>query len=127
MKVKTSSEQFRYPDVLVVCDKGFINNGYVTQSPIIIVEVLSRSTRKIDEKDKLIEYINIPTLKEYVLIEQDYADITVYRESDDWRTTHYFLGENIYFESIEFTLSVEEIYHRVENEDVVKFLESKED
>ncbi|NOQ15400.1 MAG: Uma2 family endonuclease [Methyloprofundus sp.] len=125
MKVKTSTGHYRYPDVLVVCDKNFINNGYVTQTPTIIVEVLSRSTRKIDEKDKLLEYINIPTLKEYVLIEQDYADITVYRKSDDWRTTHYFLGEDIHFESIQVSLSVEEIYYRVENEDMLEFLESK--
>lgn len=121
MKLKTSTGQYRYPDVLVVCDNKFINNGHVTQTPIIIVEVLSHSTRKTDEKDKFLEYINIPTLKEYVLIEQDYVDITVYRKSDDWRTTHYFLDENVYFESIELTLSVEEIYHRVENDDMVEF------
>ena len=71
MKVKTSSGSYRYPDVLVVCDNDFIANGYATQTPTIIVEVLSRSTRKIDEQDKLLEYMNIPSLKEYVIIEQD--------------------------------------------------------
>ena len=83
MKVKTPSGQYRYPDVMVLCDNQFIDNDYVTQTPTIIVEVISRSTRKIDEKTKLLEYINIPTLKEYVVIEQDVVDITVYRKSDD--------------------------------------------
>lgn len=125
MKVKTSTGRYRYPDVLVVCDNDFIDNDFVTKTPVILVEVLSRTTRKIDEKDKLLEYINIPTLKEYVIIEQDVVDVTVYRKSDDWRSTHYFLDEAIYFESIDITLSVEDIYHRVKNEDMSDFINAK--
>jgi len=125
MKIKTSTGSYRYPDVLVVCDEDFIDNGYVTQTPTILFEVLSHSTRKIDEKDKLLEYINIPALQEYVIIEQYCADITVYRKSDNWRSTHYFLGENIYFESIDFTLAVADIYHRVKNDDMVRFMAEK--
>ena len=125
MKVKTSTGSYRYPDVLVVCDNDFIDKGFVTKTPVILVEVLSRSTRKTDEKDKFLEYINIPTLKEYVIIEQDVVDVTVYRKSDDWRSTHYFLEEEIHFESINITLSVEDIYHRVENEDMSDFLKTK--
>jgi len=123
MKLKTSTGNFRYPDCMVVCDKDDENQFYKTK-PVILVEVLSRSTRKADEKDKLIEYINIPTLQEYVLIEQDYVDITVYRKSDNWHSVHYFLGETLYFESIDLTLSVEEIYHRVQNDDMAEFLSS---
>lgn len=124
MKLKTSAGNFRYPDCMVVCDKDDENEYYKTK-PIILVEVLSRSTRKIDEKDKLMEYINIPTLQEYVLIEQDFVDITVLRRSENWLPRHYFLGDEITFESIVLTLSVEEIYHRVQNEDMIEFLNSK--
>jgi Uma2 family endonuclease len=123
-RLKTSTGNFRYPDCMVVCDKDDESQYYKTK-PILLVEVLSRSTRKTDEKDKLIEYINIPTLQEYVLIEQDYVDITVYRKSDNWRSVHYFLGETLYFESIDLTLSVEEIYHRVQNDDMAEFLTNK--
>lgn len=121
MKLKTSTGNFRYPDCMVICDKDDESQYYKTK-PVLLVEVISRSTRKTDEKDKLIEYINIPTLQEYVLIEQDYVDITVYRKSDDWHSIHYFLGETLHFESIDLTLSVEEIYHRVQNDDMVEFL-----
>ena len=121
MKVKTSTGSFRYPDGMVVCEQDNENDYYKTK-PVILVEVLSHSTRKIDEKDKLLEYINIPTLEEYVLIEQDFADVTVYRRSDDWRSTHYFLGEEIFFESIELAIAVSDIYHRVKNADMVAFL-----
>lgn len=125
MKVKTSTGSYRYPDVLVVCDDNFVANGYATETPVIIVEVLSRSTRQTDEQDKLMEYINIPTLQEYVIVEQDVADVTVYCKSDDWRSKHYFLKQDIYFESIDLTMSVEDIYHRVQNEDVSDFLLSQ--
>ena len=124
MKVRVR-DNFYYPDVLVDCHFDE-SEPYFTSTPVIIVEVLSRSTRKMDERTKLLDYINIPTLKEYVTIEQDIADVTVYRKSDDWRSTHYFLGETIYFESIDFSLPVEEMYYRVKNEDVADFLAHKE-
>lgn len=127
MKVKTPSGQYRYPDVLVACDSNFVDNKQATQTPVLIVEVLSHSTRKADEKTKLLEYINIPTLQAYMLIEQDFADVRVLRKSDDWRTTHYFLGEEIDFESIDLTLPVADIYDRVENQDMVAFLAGQED
>ena len=123
MKVRVR-DNFYYPDVLVDCNFDE-SEPYFTSSPVIIVEVISRSTRKMDEKTKFLEYVNIPTLKEYVIIEQDIADVTVYKRGDDWRATHYFLGEEIHFESIDFTISVEEIYSRVQNEDVIEFLEQQ--
>lgn len=119
MKIRVR-DNFYYPDVLVDCTFDE-SQPYFTSSPVIIVEVISRSTRKMDEKIKFIEYVNLPSLQEYVTIEQDVADITVYRKSDDWRSTHYFLGEQIYFESIDFTLAVDEIYARVKNQDVEEY------
>ena len=98
---------------------------YFTDSPVIIVEVLSKSTRRIDESTKLISYINIPSLKEYVLIEQDYVDIQVIRRSEGWLPRHYFLGDEITFESIDLSLAVEDIYSRVNNSDMNDFLASK--
>ena len=124
IKVKTAKGNFRYPDCMVVCEEDNENDFYKTKA-VILVEVLSRSTRKIDEKDKLLEYINIPTLKEYVLIEQDFVDIEVFRKKDNWFPKHYFLGDDVTFESIDLTLTVEEIYHRVNNEDMIELLNKK--
>ena len=120
MKVKVGSNFF-YPNVSVVC--GFDESQpYYTESPVIIVEVLSKATRKIDETVKLLSYINIPSLQEYVLIEQDYVDIQVIRRHESWLPRHYFLGDDITFEAIGLTLPVEEIYSRVHNEDMIEFL-----
>lgn len=123
MKLRINANFF-YPDVMVDCN--FDNSTpYFTQTPIIIVEVLSKSTRKTDTTIKLLSYINIPSLKEYVLIEQDFVDIQVFRKSENWLVKHYFLGDDITFESIGLTLSVADIYHRVQNEDMVEFLNNK--
>ena len=120
MKLKVNNNFF-YPDVMVDCH--FDNSEpYFTETPIIIVEVLSKATRKTDETLKLMTYINIPSLKEYVLIEQDIVDIQVLRRSQGSIPQHYFLGDEITFESINLTLSVEEIYYRVQNEDMAEFL-----
>ncbi len=124
MKVKTGSKYF-YPDVLVDCS-NIKGSDTFTEYPSIIVEVLSKSTRKMDETSKKIAYMTIPTLQEYVLIEQDFVDVEVFRKSNDWRSDHYFLGDDITFESIGLTLSVEEIYERVDNEDMTEWLEQKD-
>jgi Uma2 family endonuclease len=125
MKVKVGS-RFFYPDVLVDCHFDE-SKPYYTESPVIIVEVLSKSTRRMDETTKLMSYINIPSLQEYVLIEQDFVDIEVVRRSEGWQPRHYFLGDQVHFEAINLTLSVEEIYSRVKNEDMLEFLVQKND
>jgi len=123
MKVKIGSNFF-YPDVMVVCDDTS-DNEYYTESPVIIVEVLSKSTRRVDETIKLMSYINMLSVQEYVLIEQDFVDLQVLRRSENWLPKHYFLGDEVFFESIDLILSVEEIYSRVHNEDMLEFLKAK--
>ena len=123
MKVLTSAGNYRYPDVMVVCDDDFINDEYATKTPVILVEVLSRSTRKVDEQEKRLEYMNIPSLEEYVLIEQDIVDIEVVRKCNNWQSDRYYLGDTIIFRSINLAISVEDIYDRVKNDDVTEWLE----
>lgn len=122
IKVKVGSKFF-YPDVMVVC-KDDSGNDYYTENPVIIVEVLSKSTRKMDETAKKFAYQTLPTLKEYVLIEQDFVDVEVCRRSEGWVSRHYFMGDSVTFESLDLSLSVFDIYQRVDNEDVTSFVAS---
>lgn len=121
MKVKVGSKYF-YPDVLVDCSDV---NDYFTESPIILVEVLSKSTRRIDETTKRLIYLQIPTLQEYVLIEQDFVKIEIVRKNENWQPMRYYLGDEVTFESIGLTMMVEEIYQRVQNEEMIEWLASK--
>jgi Uma2 family endonuclease len=123
MKVKVE-DKFFYPDVLVFCND--VNEGdYFITTPLIIVEVLSKNTRKMDRTIKMVAYKTLPSLQEYVLIEQDFAEIEVCRRNNNWISERYFLGDDVTFESIDLTLSVEAIYNRVQNEDVLEFLQAK--
>lgn len=123
MKVKVGSNFF-YPDVIVDCHFDE-SEPYFTETPVIIVEVLSKTTRRTDRTTKLSNYLKIPSLQEYVMVEQDYVDVEVLRRKDGWFSKHYYLGDEVTFESIGLTASVEAIYDRVHNEDVLAFLAGK--
>ena len=123
MKVRVD-DNFYYPDVLVVCDdKG--GSDYYTSSPVIIIEVLSKSTRRMDQAIKREAYLRLPSLQEYVLIEQDLVDVELVKRSDGWQSKHYYMGDEVTFDSIGLSLPVEEIYLRVINEDVSDYLAMK--
>ncbi|MEN9424197.1 MAG: hypothetical protein RL122_1580 [Pseudomonadota bacterium] len=125
MLLKTLGKRFRYPDVVVVCDDDASDDDQIRESPILIIEVLSKSTRKKDKGEKRLEYLAIPSLLEYVLIEQDFAEVEVQRRSASWQSAYYFLGDEVVLESVNATLSVEAIYERVKNDDVLAWLEQQ--
>ncbi len=110
MKVKIDNK-FYYPDVLVDCSKYINPKNVYTKEPVLIVEVLSNSTRTMDITTKFADYKTIPSLQEYVLIEQDSFNVQVYRRSEDWHSQTYLQGEAVYFESFDLALPMAEIYH----------------
>ena len=123
MKLKIGQDFF-YPDVMVVCDKDNESELYKT-APVLIVEVLSKSTSKLDHMYKRLRYQNSPSLEEYVLIEQNQGMVTVFAKKDAWQPSYYYLGDEITFYALGVTVIVEEIYDRVNNEDVITFLQEK--
>ncbi len=122
MKVRADKgNKYFYPDVLVSCNNQNGNSDFI-ESPRLIVEVLSKSTRNFDKGLKRFVYQSIPSLEEYVLIEQDFVEIEVCRKSDGWKPNYYFLGDDITFTSIDLTLPMIEIYRWVDNEDMREFM-----
>jgi Uma2 family endonuclease len=120
MKVKADNNFF-YPDVLVICNDEQ-GDDYYTEKPLIIVEVLSKSTRQRDKTTKLACYKTLASLQEYLLIEQDFVEISLYRRANNWQVEYYYLGDTIHFNSIDLNLSVADIYARVNNEDMRDYL-----
>ncbi|MFM8331590.1 MAG: Uma2 family endonuclease [Candidatus Methylumidiphilus sp.] len=116
MKVRLGKD-YVYPDVLVDCNK-MNSDDYYSTTPVIIVEVLSKSTRKMDLTTKLLRYITPPSLQEYALIEPDFVSVQVLRKRNHWLSEYHFLGDVVNFEAIGLSLSVEEIYDRVDNADI---------
>lgn len=123
MKVRIGNgSKYYYPDALVNCPPV---NGYFTETPTILVEVSSKSTRRTDETEKRMAYMQIETLQEYVLIAQDYVEVEVIRRSEGWQSSKYHLGDAVTFTSIGLTITVEEIYDGVQNKDMTKWLQQK--
>jgi len=120
MKVQVK-ENYYYPDIIIDCNHEENDFG-VTDTPVIIFEVLLRSTRKNDQVLKRQEYQQLNSLQYCVVIEQDVVDVEVCSRSNGWQSEHYFLDDEIHFE-VGLTLDVVEICHRVKLEEVVKYHE----
>lgn len=108
MKVRVA-ENFYYPDVLVDCS-DIANDAYFVETPILIVEVMSASTKQYDKTFKLQQYKNIPTLQEYVMIEQDTQLVEVISRLDGWQAHYYELGETFMLQSVGLSMSVADVY-----------------
>jgi Uma2 family endonuclease len=110
---------YLYPDAIVVA-------GQPTQveeqadaiiNPILIVEVLSKSTKNYDGGLKFIEYKSLPSFKEYVLLRQDTAEAsTMFLEAPD--TWHSYdvegLDKELWFRTIDERVPMAAVYDRVE-------------
>ncbi len=82
-------KRFYYPDAQVVCDSNELSSVF-QDKPVLIVEVLSPSTRRYDLDEKMTAYLTIPSLQCYLLLEQHQPIAIVMR-----RTKSGFLREDI--------------------------------
>jgi Uma2 family endonuclease len=82
IRLRMSSEtRFYYPDVSVVCHQNPLTDSFQDE-PVVIIEVLSDSTRRTEEGEKKEAYLTIPSLSAYVLIDQDTAQAAVWRRAE---------------------------------------------
>ena len=78
MKVAIPGENiFFYPDLLVTNEKQTDENRFAQYAPELLAEVVSDSSRTKDMVDKLLQYQKIPSLKYYLIAEQNKPEITV--------------------------------------------------
>ena len=107
-----------YPDVMVIEGKPVFNDGRNDEilNPVLIVEVLSKSTKDFDREDKFRFYRSIPDFREYVLVNPSEFLVTQYikTESNQWLFQEYE-GEaaTVSFASVGFKISMSEIYAKV--------------
>lgn len=112
-----------YPDIVVVCEPHQDDTTYIKHAPMLIVEVLSKNTRAFDHSAKQIKYLQIPSVEYYVLIEQDYCEVSVLSRAAGFVPKYYYLGDTVDFPLLEVAVTVNDIYDRVENEDKVLYLQ----
>ena len=83
-------------------------------NPAVILEILSPSTRNIDKGRKFLYYQAIPSLKEYLLIDTQKRRIYILRKqpSGQWLQDLPVQTGSIFIETINFHLSLSDIYNR---------------
>lgn len=112
-------QQYAYPDVVVVCGQLELAKGRkdTITNPVLIAEILSDSTRDYDRGSKFSMYRAIPSLREYLVIEQRYLSVEYFSKEPDntWRLREYNeRSATVTIESLQITLALDDIYQRVE-------------
>lgn len=76
---------YAYPDIVVVCEEPqFLDAEMDTLlNPVLIIEVLSESTKNYDRGEKFERYRSIPSFREYLLVAQDRVYVERLLKQDD--------------------------------------------
>jgi Uma2 family endonuclease len=81
-------EHYVYPDVTVVCGRLELAAGTkdTLVNPSVLVEVLSKGTASYDRGAKWDDYLQLPSLTDYLLVSQSSARIEHFQRDDgEWR------------------------------------------
>jgi len=120
LRVRVSPDRFyTYPDVTVVCgEMRFADDQKDTLlNPTLLIEVLSHSTENRDRGFKFDRYREIDSVEEYALVSQFEPRVEVFRRqaSNQWLFSAFAgLESSCTFDSVGATVSLGEIYHRIE-------------
>lgn len=125
MRVRMKKGRYGYPDVVVACgEPQFADDEFdVLLNPVVVVEVLSKSTRFRDKTEKLETYQKMESIQELLLIEQDFLHIEHYIKQTpmQWLLHIYEnLNDVVGLESIDCQLPVNEIYAQIEFEEAAE-------
>lgn len=109
---------YTYPDIMVIQGEPVYQgtSNTIVTNPLMIVEVLSESTKDYDRGDKFKYYRSIPEFREYILIDQYSFYVEQFNKNSQgkWVLTEYE-SENavLALESIEFQIQFSDLYQRV--------------
>jgi Uma2 family endonuclease len=108
-------EAFYYPDGMIIC-VPMRGDALFTEAPSVILEVLSPNTRRIDEVQKLRDYLTIPSLETYILAETDSPFLTLHRKDGTGfrRETLSGLGSTLDLPGVGISISLAELYRDVD-------------
>ncbi|MCX6876151.1 MAG: Uma2 family endonuclease [Verrucomicrobia bacterium] len=108
--------RFYYPDAMVVCHLN-PETDHFQDHPVLIIEVLSESTRRADLTEKRDAYLTLGTLKVLIFVEPDEARVILYRRSlpqGGFAVEEYAGRESVIpLPEIEAEIALGELYERV--------------
>lgn len=109
---------YTYPDIMVILDQPVYegDNQTTVTNPLLIVEILSNSTKNYDRTDKFKYYRSIPTFQEYILVDQYSYAVEQYskQSSDTWLFKEYNNQEQVLVcASVDFKILLKDIYSKI--------------
>jgi Uma2 family endonuclease len=117
MRISSPSGLMTYPDVSVFCGRPELTDKQRTLlNPVVIIEVLSPTTRRYDQGEKFLLYRAITTFRDYLLIDSERIHVQHFHrlENNRWILPEYLeLTELINIDSIGETLRLAEIYEGI--------------
>jgi Uma2 family endonuclease len=113
--LQVSASRYVLPDIAVTCDERDHQGKDYLQYPCLLFEVLSPTTEKADRGRKFAYYRNVPTIREYVLVDSLEVSIEVFHREDEhmWTYRIFEQGEDVLLSSLDIRLSVRDIYRNV--------------
>ena len=116
--ITTIDNKVRYPDVSVTCSK-FRGSAYAVPSPVTVFEVISPSSVRDDQTEKLREYHAVPSIQRYIIVEQSRIKLTVHarHEGEQWASTTLSEGDVLMLPELATELSLVEVYDGVTFDD----------
>lgn len=107
-----------YADTLAVCEKPLFwdDDDLLLINPILVVEVLSKSTQRYDRTSKFDKYKTLESFKEYVMIRQNecYAEIWYRERPGLWHETIVTdMDSKLPLQSLGVEISMKRIYKNV--------------
>ncbi len=107
--------RYYYPDVSVICRSNPPTDSFQDE-PVVVVEVLSPSTRRLDHGEKREAYLTLPSLRVYLTVETTHAAVIAYRRTEQGfvREDNFGLDAVVPLPEIDAVLPLSEVYERVE-------------
>ena len=106
-------QRFYYPDVFVSCAPSQMGR-YTREEPLLIAEILSPTTERVDRGEKFEAYTALPSLEEYALISQERRRVELFRRRTGWQREVVETEGEVMFESVAFTLPLAALYRRAD-------------
>ena len=104
----------RYPDIAVTC-QPIADRGDIVPEPVVIVEVLSPSTARVDRGRKKLDYFATPSIRQYAIVEQDERLVDLYTRTDAGWVNEVITGDAVLnLLSIGVELPLDAIYEDTE-------------
>jgi len=122
--VRVAPTKILIPDVVVSCDAADHGESQIIDAPVLVVEVLSRSTEMTDRFVKLALYQAKESIQEIIFISHVIQRVEVFsRSASGWIYHQYGTGQSFFLTSLDIEIGVRQLYRRLSVPAAVKEVE----